>query len=167
MIRRFEARYGGHFLYPKGTEAQVNLGQEITGTLADLGVVWEKVYDQEFPCGDKPYRAIPGMRPNTEYVYVLDDGADVIVYVGRSFRPADRFTKHRRKCWWRDVETLTLFAVYGHNEKDTTMRTVQMESVLITALAPYGNKAAGQRREEWYAAYQDNQARVLRLPESP
>ena len=118
----------------------------------------EKVYEAAFPVGRHPYKNVPGMKQNHEYVYILRDATGAAVYVGRSFRPADRFTKHRRKPWWTVVAHLTVLQIVGRDHIDAEMRGARLERALIAQLQPYGNLVPGQRRSEWYGAHPIYQA---------
>ena len=69
---------------------------------------WELLYD-----GPKPRRvnAIAPLSSGTEYVYLLFDDDDSLLYVGRSQRPADRFSTHCRRHWWSEVSGYVFVAV--------------------------------------------------------
>jgi hypothetical protein len=90
------------------------------------------------------------MRAGIEYVYLLFDQADSLLYVGRSFRPADRFSKHCRRDWWPQVTSLVLIAVedkirYGvHRRYYTPPNVKAFEDAAIAGLLPIHN-IAGQR----------------------
>lgn len=51
------------------------------------------------------------MSSTCEYLYMLFDESDGLIYIGRSFRPADRLTKHRSKPWWGLVSGLAIVRV--------------------------------------------------------
>ena len=71
-------------------------------------IPWEITYD-----GPRPKRVnlVAPMQSGIEYVYLLFDATDRLLYVGRSFRPADRFSKHCRRDWWPEVAAVVLVAV--------------------------------------------------------
>ena len=103
---------------------------------------WEVVYD-----GPLPKRRVNKVAPAgswSEYVYLLFDSTDELVYVGRSFRPADRFSKHCRKPWWGRVSGVVFIRV---QEKPKPPRrfwehgpnTAVFEAAAIQALRPSEN----------------------------
>ena len=105
---------------------------------------WQLIYNGPVP---KRVNTIAPMTSTVEYVYLLFDSADELVYVGRSFRPADRFTKHRRKSWWGRVASTAIVRVtedlphtrppwmtYGPN-------TARFEALAIDRLQPPANIA--------------------------
>lgn len=109
---------------------------------------WQPIYDGPVP---KRVNAIAPMSTAAEYVYLLFDSTDELIYVGRSFRPADRFTKHHRKPWWARVESVVIIRVtedpphtrppwmtYGPN-------TARLEALAIDRLHPPANIAAPSR----------------------
>ncbi|MGP9682050.1 GIY-YIG nuclease family protein [Brachybacterium sp. AOP3-A1-3] len=109
---------------------------------------WQVTYDGPVP---KRVNTIAPMTSAAEYVYLLFDSLDELVYVGRSFRPADRFTKHRRKSWWKRVATVAIVRIteapphtrppwmtYGPN-------TARFEALAIDRLNPPANIAAPSR----------------------
>lgn len=49
------------------------------------------------------------------YVYVLSDRNRDVLYVGKAMRPWVRIPNHKRRGWWPDVATVTLFQV-AHDE---------------------------------------------------
>lgn len=105
------------------------------------------VYDGPFPTGPRAYAThLPGVAPNAEYVYLLFNDMDQLVYVGRAWRPADRFTKHRRKAWWPEVANLALVRVQGTSPDGATALTKLLEALAIRDLAPRSN-IAGPSRE--------------------
>lgn len=106
----------------------------------------EVAYDGPLPTGPKCYsRSLPGPAPNSEYVYLLFDESDALVYVGRAWRVADRLTKHRRRPWWSGVRRIAVVRVSGSNVCDATKATRLVEALAIRDLAPSGNIAAPSR----------------------
>lgn len=109
---------------------------------------WQPIYDGPVP---KRVNAIAPMDTAAEYVYLLFDSADELVYVGRSFRPADRFTKHRRKPWWPTVASVALIRVSdvpSHERpswRDPGPNTARLEALAIDRLRPPANIAAPSR----------------------
>lgn len=91
------------------------------------------------------------MRNDSEYVYFLRNAEDRIVYIGRSFRPADRFTKHRRKPWWRDVVSAAIVRVADTppwargSWAEGGPETRRVEAFAIAQLKPYGNVAPASK----------------------
>ena len=69
---------------------------------------WEIAYDGPLP--NRLNRVAP-MQSGVEYVYLLFDATDRLLYVGRSLRPADRFSKHCRRDWWPEVADVVLVSV--------------------------------------------------------
>jgi len=109
---------------------------------------WDVIYDGPMP---RRVSSVAPMSSGCEYVYMLFDASDNLVYVGRSFRPADRFTKHRRKAWWSDVAAVVLVRV---SEAPTWTRApwstvgpnmVRLEACAIEMLHPRANIAAPAR----------------------
>lgn len=107
-------------------------------------VMWEVVYDGPIPRSAND--VAPTVSPH-EYVYLLFGREDELVYVGRSFRPGDRFTKHRRKRWWADVEGVVIVRVeepasprYGWQRSG--LNTARLEAFAIKELHPRANVAA-------------------------
>lgn len=113
----------------------------------------EVAFDGRFPRGRHPYAGLPKAGANSEFVYLLLSDLGAPIYVGRSWRPADRFAKHCRKEWWPRVEHLTIIRVYGADRFDATNQTAHVERILIEELHPTGNLAAGQRRWATYGSY--------------
>lgn len=111
-------------------------------------VNWEVVYDGPIP---RRTSEVAPESPRWEYVYMLFDAADELVYVGRSFRPADRFTKHRRKPWWPLVTTAALVRVHELPPferlpwQKVGPNTARFEAVAIDILRPPMNVAAPAR----------------------
>lgn len=105
---------------------------------------WELVYD-----GPKPKRVnlVAPMSSGIEYVYLLFDSVDRLLYVGRSFRPADRFSKHCRRDWWHQVSGVVLIAVsdevrFGvHRNYYTPPNVDAFEREAIAKLRPLHNIA--------------------------
>lgn len=106
---------------------------------------WEVVYDGPIP---RRVNDIAPMSVDCEYVYLLFDPVDVLVYVGRSFRPADRFTKHRRKEWWRAVAGVVIVRVHELPRWERSpwesvgTNTTRLEALAIAELEPWANIAA-------------------------
>ncbi|QKY78934.1 replication initiation protein [Mycobacterium phage Rebel] len=75
----------------------------------------------------------------TEYVYMLFDTDDDLVYIGRSFRPADRFTKHRRKPWWLTVLNAVIVRVAEPSQERPD--AARLEAYAIRELRPRANAA--------------------------
>lgn len=111
-------------------------------------VDWEVIYDGPIP---KRVNGIAPMSSTCEYVYLLFDGRDDLLYVGRSFRPADRFTKHRRKSWWSDVNGVVIIRVaelpmnLRRPRERVGPNTVLLEACAIAELHPRANVAAPAR----------------------
>jgi hypothetical protein len=101
----------------------------------------EVIYDGPMPTGRRPYAGLAPAVGCTEYVYLLFGEQDELVYVGRSFRPADRFTKHRRKPWWPQVAGLVLLRITGATPREATALTDGLERLAIKRLGPTGNIA--------------------------
>lgn len=105
---------------------------------------WRLVYD-----GPKPKRvnAIAPMESSVEYVYMLFSKEETLLYVGRSHRPADRFSKHCRRHWWGEVSSVVFIAVedeirVGVYRKYYTPPNVNaFESAAIAELKPVYNIA--------------------------
>lgn len=111
-------------------------------------VSWSVVYDGPIPAR---VNTIAPAGSDREYVYLFFDASDALVYVGRSFRPADRFTKHRRKAWWSQVASVTIIKVL---EEPIWLRmpwqkngpnTARLEAFAIEELRPWANIAAPAR----------------------
>jgi len=107
-------------------------------------VDWEVVHDGPMP---KRVNTIAPMSSEFEYVYMLFDEANSLVYVGRSFRPADRFTKHRRKSWWPQVKAVVLIRVREEPRhrrppwQKAGPNTARLEAYAISMLHPSANIA--------------------------
>lgn len=108
-------------------------------------VDWSVIHDGPLP---KRVNTVAPMSDRWEYVYMLFDDSDALVYVGRSFRPADRFTKHRRKPWWSSVSGVVLIKVHETPryqrpswQKDGP-NTARFEAIAIDVLRPAANVAA-------------------------
>lgn len=103
---------------------------------------WDVVYD-----GPKPRRVneVAPVRSDAEYVYLLFGERDELLYVGRSFRPADRFSSHHRKSWWVQVTGVVLIAVRDerrigvHRKYYTPPNVSAFESAAIAELEPLHN----------------------------
>lgn len=90
-------------------------------------------------------------RADSEYVYFLSSAAGELVYVGRSFRPADRFTKHRRKPWWEKVSTALIVRVpelpiWERKHDPCGKNTARLEALAISRLSPTGNIAVASQK---------------------
>lgn len=111
---------------------------------------WDVVYD-----GPPPRRTneLAPASSRHEYVYLLFDYRDDPVYVGRSFRPADRLAKHRRKPWWRDVVSAVIIRVaerpYAERPpwQKVGPNTARLEAYLIKSLKPPQNVGVPLRGE--------------------
>lgn len=109
---------------------------------------WQLVYDGPIP---KRVNTIAPMTSAAEYVYLLFGSSDELIYVGRSFRPADRFTKHRRKPWWHLVSGVVIIRVSdtpSHMRaswRDPGPNTARLEALAIDRLRPPANIAAPSR----------------------
>ncbi|MGG7510874.1 GIY-YIG nuclease family protein [Plantibacter sp. YIM 135249] len=112
-------------------------------------IKWEVVYDGPMPTR---LNSIAPMRSDCEYVYLLFNEADELLYVGRSFRPADRFTKHRRKAWWPMATGAVIIRVeevppFHRKPWDFSgPNTARLEALAIRELHPSANVAAPARR---------------------
>jgi hypothetical protein len=106
----------------------------------------EVAFDGPFPTGNKPYVDLPRATGNSRFVYLLLSSVGKPVYIGRSWRPADRFSSHRRKSWWSQVAHLVIIRVSGASPVEADVYTARVEQVLIEELAPSGNISAGHRR---------------------
>lgn len=103
---------------------------------------WKIVHDGPVP---NRVNVVAPMAGLAEYVYLLFDAHDRLVYVGRSFRPADRFTKHRRKTWWSSVTDAVIVRIgepprwtwgsWGTAPPNTSL----FEKLAITGLHPIAN----------------------------
>lgn len=106
----------------------------------------ECAFDGPLPRGPKCYaKTIPGVRTNSEYVYFLFDVDDNLVYIGRSWRVADRLTKHRRRPWWPLVERIALVQVRGESWAEAERDTRLLEALAIHELCPSGNRAPASK----------------------
>lgn len=107
-------------------------------------IPWHVVFD-----GPRPSKVndVAPMRSGVEYVYLLFGETDQLLYVGRSFRPADRFSKHCRKPWWKDVSGVVLISVEDERRPGvcrkyyTPPNVSAFESAAIAALNPLHNIA--------------------------
>lgn len=104
------------------------------------------VFDAPFPSGHRPYVNLPRAGSSAEFVYLLLSELGAPIYIGRSWRPADRFSKHKRKPWWPRVEHLVLIRVSGTGRVDAEVKTAFVERVLIEELKPTANIADGHRK---------------------
>lgn len=103
---------------------------------------WRFIYD-----GPKPKRVnlVAPLAAGLEYVYLLFDDSDTLLYIGRSFRPADRFSNHCRRDWWPEVSRLVLIAVEDeirvgvHRTYYTPPIVAAFESAAIAELNPIHN----------------------------
>lgn len=102
---------------------------------------WQIIHD-----GPIPHRVntVAPMHAAAEYVYMLFDRLNRLLYVGRSFRPADRFTKHRRKPWWKRVSGAVIIRItdtptFGPGVAGPN--TIAFEKAAIRDLAPTENVA--------------------------
>ena len=108
-------------------------------------VDWAVIYDGMVP---RRVNTVAPMSSDCEYVYLLFDDSDALIYVGRSFRPADRFTKHRRKQWWRQVARVVLIRVHEDHPRSRPPwqkngpNTARFEACAIDMLRPSANVAA-------------------------
>ena len=110
-------------------------------------VDWEVIYDGPVP---RRVNAVAPRVSGFEYVYMLFDASDRLLYVGRSFRPADRFTKHLRKPWWHLVDGVVLVRItdpiHGRMPwQKIGPNTARFEAVAISMLDPGFNVAAPSR----------------------
>lgn len=104
------------------------------------------VFDGPIPRGHKCYsQNLPGVRPNSEYVYLLFDVDDALVYIGRAWRVADRLTKHRRRSWWPMIERIALVQVRGNSPSEAERSTRLLEALAIRELLPTGNLAPASK----------------------
>ncbi|QSM00107.1 G-I-Y Y-I-G endonuclease [Gordonia phage Sahara] len=109
---------------------------------------WRLVYDGPMP---KRLRDVAPEGSGYEYVYFLFDGTDRLLYVGRSWRPATRFTGHYRRDWWPRVSRIALIAVedeirFGvHRMYYTPPNVAAFESAAIAELDPIHNIAGRTR----------------------
>jgi hypothetical protein len=124
----------------RGTKSEFWKSRRIAAVSTDV------VFDGAFPTGAKPYVNLPLSGSKHEFVYLLLSSIGRPVYVGRSWRPADRFSQHKRKPWWPEVSHLTLIRVDGISRIDSEAKTAFVERVLIEELAPSGNVAFGHRK---------------------
>lgn len=111
-------------------------------------LLWDVIYDGPLP---ERLNDIAPMSSVCEYVYMLFGATDELLYVGRSFRPADRFTKHRRKPWWPQVAGAVLIRVHEdpiHRRlpwQKVGPNTARFEAIAIKMLHPIANIAAPAR----------------------
>lgn len=72
--------------------------------------------------------------PTRHTLYRFFDGTGVLLYVGISLRPWERFKQHRQdKPWWDDVATVTM------EHHDTREQVLQAERDAIVAESPLHN----------------------------
>lgn len=98
-------------------------------------------FDAPLPRGRNPYAGLAPMADGVEYVYLLSDADRRLLYVGRSFRPADRFTKHRRKPWWAQVDWLTILRIEAPDRREAEACVDRLERLAIRRLRPAHNIA--------------------------
>lgn len=109
---------------------------------------WEVIYDGPVPARLNPIAPISS---TCEYVYLIFDESDQLLYVGRSFRPADRFTQHRRKAWWPMAAGVVIIRVAElprYQRKPwhySGPNTARLEALAISELHPSANVAAPAR----------------------
>lgn len=105
---------------------------------------YEIVHEGPLP---RRVNAVAPMAPDAEYVYMLFDADASPVYVGRSFRPADRIGAHRRKPWWEQITSAVIVRIQdtpSHERRswrDPGANTARFEAIAIAALTPSANIA--------------------------
>lgn len=114
-----------------------------SGLLA--GIEMETVYDGIVP--RRRVNVIAPARSGFEYVYMLFGDDDWLLYVGRSFRPADRLHVHLRKAWGHLVTGMLIIKVTEAPgwRPGPGPNTARLESVAIAMLHPFANIAAPSR----------------------
>lgn len=98
----------------------------------------EVVYTGMFPRRASDYYAVG--QGGMQYVYLLFDEDEVLLYVGRSHRPGNRFDKHRRhQPWWPSVSGLLILAVNGETKAEAAALVAGLELHCIRRLGPQYN----------------------------
>lgn len=108
------------------------------------GIRWRVIFDADMP--SNVLELAPPSR-HFEYVYMLFDDRDWLLYVGRSFRPSDRINKHRPKAWGHLIGGLVLVRIDESPEwrRGPGPNTARFEAVAIDMLNPIANIAAASR----------------------
>lgn len=108
------------------------------------GIRWFFIYDGPVP---ERVNDIAPMESWCEYVYMLFGTDDWLLYVGRSFRPADRLAKHLRKPWGHLVKGMAIIRIEEPNKpvRGPGPNTARYEAVAIDELMPIANIAAPAR----------------------
>ena len=81
--------------------------------MESTGLSLRRVYKGPFPATTDGYYSLVQPARRRCFVYVLFDDAGEVVYVGKSFRPGNRFDRHRRKPWWDAVATIAILQIDG------------------------------------------------------
>lgn len=99
------------------------------------------VYRGEFPKQSREYYSLtPRINHCTGFIYVLYDCAGRVLYIGRSWRPGNRFDKHRRqRWWWGDVTGLALIRFDGTDRREAEGIISAVEVLAIQKMRPVHN----------------------------
>lgn len=109
---------------------------------------WGVVYSGPVP---ERVNLVAPVKGGYEYVYLLLGKGGDPVYIGRSFRPADRISKHRRKPWWHLVSHVAFIEVAEvpvPNRRPSYIdspNSARFEALAIQHLNPSANIARPQR----------------------
>ena len=98
-----------------------------------------RVYKGPFPDTSSGYYSLVQPMWRRCFVYVLFDWADNVLYVGKSFRPGNRFDRHRRRDWWPDVSTVAILQIDGPERHEVERAAYNIELNTIHSLRPLHN----------------------------
>lgn len=77
---------------------------------------------------------------NTQHIYAFYDVAGDPLYVGRTYDPAVRWFRHKKKAsWWHDAVTVDLWLVVGPDRQTVDRDICEIEKWFIRELDPMHN----------------------------
>lgn len=91
------------------------------------------------------WSAFPIWEKDAQYVYIILDKNEEIVYVGRAVNLQARIQGHVRKSWWGASQVVVALLVYGDTAQDAERNAFDVERAGIDLLSPWGNVAPGGR----------------------
>ena len=103
------------------------------------GVSIELIFSGSIPTKPKDW-SLGVVAHNTQHIYAFRDSEDNWVYVGRTYDPAVRWFRHKKKApWWHSTRSVDLWLVTGPDRATVDAAVCEIEKQFILDLNPSQN----------------------------
>lgn len=114
-------------------------GKVLMSAWTDPEFTLEHVFSGPVP---RPVKAWPTGTPahNTQHIYAFYDVFQQPLYVGRTWDPAVRWFRHKKKAsWWHDVGSADLWLMVGRDRQAVDADVCEVEKWFIREINPIHN----------------------------